>query len=194
MQRFWQRHKTVLVFLIPWGIYLALEAMRGRLANPSALSSGLLVLTFFLLLGIVFSVAAQKSGQLIPSLLGLFAAAIGLTGLDQANKTLVNAILPEGGQIPLLHSWISLGHQRNQANSWLLDLLEINDLNKAWLIAFSLVMLGLIYFMYHFYITQKRAGIFPVAAFVLLSAGVCSALIDQAIWHFTLDYIACPVW
>ncbi len=186
---FWRRHKTVLGFLVLWGLYLALEALRGRLANPSALISGLLVLLFFLLLGIVLSAAAQ-SWQRSPAWPGLFACAIGLAALDQIIKIAVNALLPEGGRIPLLEPWIALGHERNQANSWLLDLLEVSDLNRVWLIIFSLTMLGLIFFLYHFYVTQKRGGFWPVAAFVLLSAGVASALIDQSFWRFTLDFIA----
>lgn len=186
---FWRRHKTVPGFIVLWGLYLALEALRGRLATPSALIAGLLVLLFLLLLGIILSAAAQ-SWQRSPAWPGLFACTVGLAGLDQTIKTVVNALLPEGGRIPLLEPWIALGHERNQANSWLLDLLKVSDVKRIGLIAFSLMMLVLIFCTYHFYITQKRGGFWPAAAFVLLSAGVVSAVIDQSIWRFTLDYMA----
>jgi lipoprotein signal peptidase len=185
---FWQRYKTILVFLIEWSAFLLLEACLGQLSKPYALGAGLLALCFFLLAGIFFSKLAQRFHAKL-NLLQLIPISIGLTGLDQICKLLINANIPEEGRIPVLPPWIALGHERNYANSWLLDSLEIENFNKAWLILFTLVILALIGFFYDFYVWQQRGGFWPAAAFVLISGGVFSALVDQTIWNFTLDFI-----
>ncbi len=186
--RFWQRTQTVIVFLIEWSAFLLLEAVLGRLSRSYALGAGLLALLFFLLAGIFFSGLAQRfQGRY--SLPALVPIVVGLAGLDQVCKLLVNASLPEGGRIPLLPPWIALGHERNYTNSWLLNSLGVENINKTGLILFSLVILGSIGFLYDFYISQQRGGFWPAAAFVFLSGGVLSALVDQTIWHFALDFI-----
>lgn len=186
--RFWQRTQTILVFLIEWSAFLVLEAVLGRLSRPYALVAGLLALLFFLLAGIFFTGLARRfQGRY--RLLALVPFGIGLAGLDQGCKLLINAHLAEGGRIPLLPPWIALGHERNYTNSWLLNSLGVENVNKAWLILFSLVILGLIAFFYNYYVSQQRGGFWPAAAFVFLSGGVLSALVDQTVWGFALDFV-----
>ncbi len=186
--RFWQQTKTILVFLFEWSAFLVLEAVLGRFSRTYALAAGLLALLFFLLAGISFTWLARRfQGKY--RLLTLLPFGAGLAGLDQGCKLLVNAHLPEGGRIPLLPPWIALGHERNHANSWLLNSLGVENVNKAWLILFSLVLLGLIAFFYDYYVSRQRGGFWPAAAFVFLFGGVLSALVDQTVWRFALDFI-----
>lgn len=189
MLSFFAPTRPKLMFLALWSAYLVFEAVTGFLRTQWA--PALLVLVFFYCMGCVFAVWAEKA-RLPLSLSGLSAAAGACLLLDQGLKALIAATLPAGQALALLPGALEIEYAQNLRTSWLVQRLNLEFMSRPLMIGLTLLLLVL--FAVAAYRSRDALLKSPWTglAFVFLAAGVLSALADQTLRGFTVDFIGLP--
>lgn len=191
MLAFFKPTPIKLVFLLEWLLYLPFALWMGYLSEASRLLPILFgVLFYYLVACLLVALLERRRPRLLLS--RLLALALGLAGLDQLIKLGVYRLLPLETSIPLLPGILNLQQARNLDHSWLMSVFQWRFIGQAGLALLSLLGLGLGILIYRYYVSSRRESPWAALSWVLFSAGLLSALCDQTLWGFTLDYLQLP--
>jgi lipoprotein signal peptidase len=188
MRSFFAPTPPKLVFLAEWVLFLALEGMIGALNRPAQFPGAGLPLVFFYLCGCACAWSAGR-GQSLGSFGALLGVAALLALLDQAAKLAVLLGLGSGGQVVLIPGGLVIVQSLNLRASWFLDQFNLEFVSVALLSVLSILFLLLLAFGYRYYLANRRSSRWSGLAFVFLFAGVASALGDQVLRGYTVDFI-----
>ena len=119
--------------------------------------------------------------KLPPAHLSWFAgAALMALGLDQLSKIWIRANLPEGGQLPLLPSWIHLEHIKNHGAAW-----GVLSGQKWLLIAFTIAVTALVVSSAR---EVSRRGKLAAIGFGWILGGALGNLLDRVMFGYVTDF------
>lgn len=177
--------KIKLAFVLPWLLYLGLELVLGR--NIIMPVSGLTLL-FLYLLGGCAEYMAELWGKL-GNRNGLLMAAGILAGLDQLFKLAVLNYLPLGSRIVLIPGSFHLQQALNMEAAWLPNKFGF-PVPMALLATAAILVILASLAVYNYYVGVHRQNVYTDLALVLIFAGALSALGDQIMRGYTVDFIA----
>lgn len=180
-----------LVFLLEWIFFLVFKIASGGLESGLRLLAPLFPLLAFYLIACGLEVLAKTRkglagfGTLV--VIGLLWALA-----DQGIKAVVYLYLPEGSFIRLLPQVFHLRQAHNLYNSWIMEAFERQFLSRSALVVMSVVFLIAAFAIYRYYIASHRKSLWTDLALVFITAGLCSALLDQSVRGFTIDFLEIP--
>jgi len=178
-------------FLLEWIFFLVYKVASGGLEYGSRLPGALFpLLVFYLIAGGLSSLAKSKTALAGFRTLVVIGLMLGM--LDQGLKAIVYAYLPEGSFIPILPQVLHLRQAHNLYNSWIMGEFERQFLSRSALVAMSVVFLMVAFAIYRYYIASHRKSLWTDLALVFITAGLSSALLDQGVRGFTIDFIEIP--
>lgn len=179
-------NKYTFMFAALWLGYMALELILG---NSVLYWSNLLVLLFLYFCGCLIQWLGRgryRSPRLYQ--LGLLAAA--LVTADQLIKLTVHSLLSENQVVPVVPGLVNIARVHNLSASWLAQKFQWNFFSLGLLMALSLLMLLAVVAVYRYYRGHhQQESIWADAGALLISAGVASALLDQSLRGYTVDFI-----
>jgi lipoprotein signal peptidase len=190
MLAFFRPTRYKLAYLLEWLLYLAFEAVLTRFAVFQYWLAALLPFVFLYLCGCILSALRpnpQKTG--LAALLG-FALGFGL--LDQAAKWAVSQAFAPGNGVVLIPGGLSINRTHNLELSWLLNRFDLTGVGAGWIIALTVICLALVIAYYRQYRSAQRKSRWADLAFVFMAGGLISALCDQALVGWTVDFISLP--
>ncbi|MEJ2707065.1 MAG: signal peptidase II [Anaerolineales bacterium] len=179
------------VFLLEWLFFIAFKIARGGLEYGPRLLAPLFPLLIFYLIACGLDILAKSRrglagfGMLV--VLGLLWALV-----DQGLKAMIYLYLPEGSFITLLPQILHLRQAHNLYNSWIMEAFERQFLSRSALVIMSVVFLIAAFAIYRYYSATHRKSLWTDLALVFITAGLSSALLDQSVRGFTIDFIEIP--
>ena len=183
--------RAKLAFLAEWALFLLLEIVIGALNRPGqALAAGL-PLVFFYICGCLLAWIAGR-GMHLGSYAGLLGAGMLLALLDQAAKLAVTQGLGPNANLVLIPRGLVIEQSLNLHASWAAGQFNLDFLSVALLSALSILLLLALAFGYRYYRANRRPSRWADLAFLFLLGGVASALADQVLRGFTVDFIGLP--
>ncbi|MTI95991.1 MAG: signal peptidase II [Firmicutes bacterium] len=176
--------KVKFAFLLPWLLYLLLELITG---GRIFTASGILPLAFLWLAGGLTELAAMKIPRPTLPRTRLLFFSLGLAIIDQICKLLVVHYLQDQ-TIPLIPGF-SLQQVHNMQAAWIPNRLGW-DIPLAILSLAAVLILFLTWCVYSYYTgALKRRNVYTDLALILIFGGALSALVDQTLRGFTVDFI-----
>ncbi len=178
-----------LMFPAVWAAYMLLELVLGHsiLEWPN-----LLIVLFFYFAGCLIQFAGRGK-YASPQGRYLLYAGIGLVTADQLIKLAVQMTLLENQVVHILPRLVNLARVHNLSASWLAEKFQWQFLAMPLLMAISIFMLLAVIAIYRYYRGCKmQHSVWADAGTVLLAAGIASALLDQTLRGYTLDFINFP--
>ncbi len=178
-----------LMFPAVWVAYMLLELVLGHsiLEWPN-----LLIVLFLYLTGCLIQFAGQGK-YASPRGRHLLYAGIGLVAADQLAKLAVQMTLLENQVVHIIPPLVNLARVHNLSASWLAEKFQWQFLALPLLMAISILMLLAVVAIYRYYRGCKmQHSVWADAGTVLLAAGIASALLDQTLRGYTLDFINLP--
>jgi lipoprotein signal peptidase len=178
-------------FLLEWIFFLAFKTLSGGLEYGPRWLVGLFpLMVFYLIAGGLSSLA--KSRTALAGFRKLVVIGLVLGMLDQGLKALVYDYLPEGNLIPILPQVLQIRQVHNLYNSWIMDAFERQFISRNALVIISLIFVIIAFAIYRYYVASHRKSLWTDLALISFIAGLSSALLDQSVRGFTIDFIDVP--
>lgn len=181
--------KFTLMFAAVWLAYMALELVLG---NSVLHWPNLLVITFLYLGGCLLQWLGRGRYR-SPKLMHLGYVAAGLVAADHLIKLTVHSRLAENQIVPVIPGLVNLGRVHNHSASWLAEKFHLEFLSLHLLTGLSIVMLVGAVAAYRYYRGRhQQQSVWADAGAMLLAAGIFSAMLDQLLRGYTVDFINLP--
>lgn len=180
-----------IAFLLEWIFFLAFKILSGGLEYGPRWLAGLFpLLVFYLIAGSLSSLAKSKTALAGFRMLVVLGLLLGM--LDQVLKALVYVYLPEGNFIPILPGILHIRQAHNLYNSWIMDAFERQFISRSALVVISVIFIVIAFAIYRYYVASHRKSLWADLALISFIAGLSSALLDQSVRGFTIDFIEIP--
>jgi lipoprotein signal peptidase len=181
--------RAKLLFVVEWILFSALLLVQSRRIVPGLAVNLLVALGFFYLWGCGFAQIARRRRVKHIGVRYLSLLAIGLVVLDHVMKSLAYSHIPLGESTTIIPGVLSFAHGENAVGSWFFATFGLGSLASPASIVAGLVVLVMSPALYLFYVHRHRRSGWSAIAYVCLTAGTLSYVIDLGVRGVVVDYI-----
>ncbi|MBD7913489.1 MULTISPECIES: signal peptidase II [Clostridium] len=169
-----------------WGLYFLFELFTGRISDPLALMTNIILIAIFFLFGYIIHIYSLKHTDGLPFKKILFLFCI-LMLLDQGIKIIIKFYF-FNNNIVLINEMLSFNPLINTQGSWL-NARFGTSVSFPILILVNTIALFLLLEIYRYLTSKRNSTFFGDCAFIFLFSGALCSLIDKIFYGGSLDFI-----